>query len=151
MDYLEKEDILLINKLTINRHGGSFVPPLNLLNNAPLDYLIEAVSVKMFGQEMYPEIQDKAALYMFNIISNHIFQDGNKRTGLEAALLFLKLNKYSLKEELTKIRSEKRTIPETGNTSKEILYHFTIEIASGKLTLEECQYWFKENIERRGD
>ncbi|MCB9294915.1 MAG: type II toxin-antitoxin system death-on-curing family toxin [Lewinellaceae bacterium] len=100
----------------------------------------------MFEQEIYPEIYDKAAVYMFNIISNHVFQDGNKRTGLEAALLFLKLNKCSLQEELAKIKLENKIIPKTGDTSNEILYDFTIEIASGKLTLEECRNWFKENI-----
>ena len=146
MKYLEKGDILLINRMTINRHGGNFVPPFNLLNNDSLEYLIEAVRAKMFEQEIYPEIHDKAAVYMFNIISNHVFQDGNKRTGLEAALLFLKLNKCSLQEELAKIKLEDKIIPKTGDTSNEILYNFTIEIASGKLTLEECRNWFKENI-----
>ncbi|HFA50670.1 MAG TPA: type II toxin-antitoxin system death-on-curing family toxin [Bacteroidetes bacterium] len=29
---------------------------------------------------------------MFQIVTGHVFQDGNKRTGLEAAILFLKLN-----------------------------------------------------------
>lgn len=147
MNYLEKGDILLINRMTINRHGGNFVPPFNLLNNDSLEYLIEAVSAKsLFGQEIYPEIHDKAAVYMFNIISNHVFQDGNKRTGLETALLFLKLNKCSLQEELAKIKLEDKLIPRTGDTSNEILYNFTIEIASGKLTLEGCRNWFKVNI-----
>lgn len=41
---------------------------------------------------MCPSVSDKAGLYMFNIISNHIFSDGNKRTGLEAALLFVDLD-----------------------------------------------------------
>ena len=42
MNYLEKGDILLINRMTINRHGGNFVPPFNFLNNDSLEYLIEA-------------------------------------------------------------------------------------------------------------
>ncbi|MBK8347853.1 MAG: Fic family protein [Saprospiraceae bacterium] len=41
----------------------------------------------MFG-ELYPTLSEKAGLYMYNIISNHIFQDGNKRTGLEAGIVF---------------------------------------------------------------
>jgi len=76
MEYLIKEDILQINKQTVERHGGNFVAPYNFLHEDPLDYLIEAVEAKMFGEEMYPAISDKAGLYMFNIISNHIFQDG---------------------------------------------------------------------------
>lgn len=145
MEYLRKEDVILINRLTLERHGGNFVPPFNLLNENPLDYLIEAVEAKMYNSELYPEIQDKAGLYMFSIINNHVFQDGNKRTGLESALLFLKLNGWELKEQLTKLKSN-REIPKTGSTSKEILTAFTIEVASGEIKLEDIQSWFKENM-----
>jgi death-on-curing protein len=149
MEYLRKEDILLINRMTIDRHGGNFVPPLNLLNPDPLEYLIEAVKAEMFGQELYPEVHDKAGLYMFNIISNHVFQDGNKRTGLATALLFIKLNKFRLKENLSKVKLGEKRVPNTGETTNEILFQFTTEVASGKLSLEECQAWFKTNMESR--
>jgi len=146
MDYLRKIGILEINKRTIEKHGGSFLPPHNFLHEDSLDYLLEAVNAKMFGEEMYPTIADKAGLYMFNIISNHIFQDGNKRTGLEAAISFLKLNKHKLKKDLSKVSVNEKSIPESGGTTNEILEAFTIEVASGKLSLEETQQWFKENI-----
>lgn len=60
MEYLRKEDILQINQMTIERHGGNFVPPANLLNEAPLDYLIEAIQSSMFGEELYPKLSQKA-------------------------------------------------------------------------------------------
>jgi len=147
INYLEKEDILLINRMTIDRHGGNFVPPFNLLHNDALEYLLEAVAAEMFGNELYPGIHDKAAFYMFQIISNHIFQDGNKRTGLEAALLFLKLNGFMLKTGFSIVNNEGNSIPNIGETDNEILYNFTLELASGKLNLEDCQIWFKENLE----
>lgn len=96
MYYLQKEDIIRINLLTIRDVGGNFVPPTNFLHEENLNYLLEAVQAEMFGAPLYPEIHQKAGLYFFNVISNHIFQDGNKRTGLEAALLFLQLNSYDL-------------------------------------------------------
>lgn len=130
MEYLRKSDIILINQLTIEDTGGNFVPPQNFLHESNLDYLIEAIDAEMFGKPLYPEIYHKAGLYMFNIIANHIFQDGNKRTGLEAALLFLKLNGYYLSDKIT----------------DDILTDFTLEVASGKYTLEEVQTWFEENI-----
>ncbi len=97
MEYLLKEDLILINRMTIKRHGGNFVPPFNLLKEEALDYLIEAVQAELFGKQVYPEVHEKTGLYLYNIVSNHPFQDGNKRTGLEAALLFLKLDDYKLK------------------------------------------------------
>jgi len=148
MEYLEKDDIVLINNITVEKHGGNFIPPFNFLNEEPLDYLIEIIHDKVFGEPMYPEIQDKAGLYMFNIISNHVFQDGNKRTGLATALNFLNLNGYDLKDNLISIElDDGRTIPETGNSTNEILINFTLEVASGLVDLESCQRWFKENIE----
>ena len=83
----------------------------------------------MFGQQLYPLITDKAAVYCFNIICNHIFSDGNKRTGLGAALLFLNLNGLDIGQNIT----------------DDILTAFILKIASGQSSLEECKAWFAEN------
>jgi len=130
-EYLRKSDIILINQLTIEDVGGNFVPPNNFLHEENLDYLLEAVQAEMFGAPLYPEIHHKAGVYMFNVISNHIFQDGNKRTGLEAALLFLQLNGYDLV------------------IDDETLIHFTLSVASGEQTLEEVQAWFEKHIQQK--
>ncbi|MEL7118939.1 MAG: type II toxin-antitoxin system death-on-curing family toxin [Bacteroidota bacterium] len=143
---MSKEDIILINEMTIDRHGGNYVPPSNFHNEGPLDYLLQAVDSELFGEALYPEAYYKAGLYMFNIVSNHVFQDGNKRTGLGSALLFLKLNGFGLKSILTKIKVDDREIPLKGISTNEILIEFTLELASGKVTLSECQEWFKNNI-----
>ena len=102
MIYLNKADIVFINGKTIDVHGGNFLPPYNFLHEENLDYLTEAVQAEMFGQPLYPTISDKAAVYCYNIICNHIFSDGNKRTGLEAALSFMKLNSFRLTKDLEK-------------------------------------------------
>ncbi|MGE0501499.1 MAG: type II toxin-antitoxin system death-on-curing family toxin [Rhizobiaceae bacterium] len=46
-----------------------------------------------------PDFCDLAAAYLFGIVKNHPFVDGNKRTGLAAADLFLYLNGLSLEAE----------------------------------------------------
>lgn len=48
----------------------------------------------VFGKELYPSPFLKAALYARNIIMNHPFMDGNKRTGMTAASVFLENNGY---------------------------------------------------------
>ncbi|MGF1533845.1 MAG: type II toxin-antitoxin system death-on-curing family toxin [Bernardetiaceae bacterium] len=128
IEYLRKTDIILINKWTIEDVGGNFVPTHNLLHEENLDYLLDAVQAEVFGTPLYPDLHHKAGLYMFNIISNHIFQDGNKRTGLEAALLFLQLNDYDLV------------------IDDQTLIQFTNAVASGEQTLEEVQAWFAQHI-----
>ena len=129
MRFLTKYEILLLNKNNISTFGGNFVPPNNLLNESNLDYLIEAVQALLFGNPMYPNIHDKAGVYLFNIICNHIFTDGNKRTGLDACILFLDYNHYQLSNSVT----------------NEILTNFILGLASGEQTLEQVQFWIKSN------
>ncbi|AQG80587.1 type II toxin-antitoxin system death-on-curing family toxin [Spirosoma montaniterrae] len=130
MTYLDKEDITYINQRTVAEHGGNFMPPYNFLHEENLDYLLEAVQADMFDEPLYPTITDKAAVYCYNIICNHIFSDGNKRTGLEAALAFLKLNGHRISRELP----------------KDDLYDFILIVASGQSSLDECREWFAANV-----
>ncbi len=147
MRLLTKENIVQFNELTVQKHGGSFVPPGNFLNESSLDFMLEAVNAEVFGEKMYPTISDKAAFYMFSIVTGHIFQDGNKRTGLGAARLFLRLNGVRMGQELTQIkRANGISIPEQGGYFKQILFKFTIEMASGKISLDEARQWFAANI-----
>jgi death on curing protein len=132
MEYLDKEDIVYINQRTVAEHGGNYVPPNNFLHEENLDYLLEAVQAEMFGSPLYPTIPDKAALYCFNIIGNHIFTDGNKRTGLEAALAFLKLNRMRLD----------KSLPQND------LYDYILKVASGQSSLDECRAWFATHAVR---
>lgn len=129
IQYLNKQQIIRLNQATINAHGGNFMPPHNFLHEENLDYLIEAVQAEMFGVPLYPTISDKAAIYCYNIICNHIFTDGNKRTGLATSLIFLNLNKYDISKKIT----------------NPILTDFITKIASGQSSLEECRVWFSEN------
>lgn len=62
IDYLTKEEIIYINRATLSRHGGHFVPPDNLLHGSSLDYLTESVAGELFGEPLYPGLPDKAAL-----------------------------------------------------------------------------------------
>ncbi|MEA5458879.1 type II toxin-antitoxin system death-on-curing family toxin [Arcicella sp. LKC2W] len=129
IQYLNKEQIIRLNQATLYAHGGNFMPPHNFLHEENLDYLIEAVQAEMFGVPLYPTISDKAAIYCYNIICNHIFTDGNKRTGLAASLIFLNLNKYDISTKIT----------------NPILTDFIIKVASGQSSLAECRLWFSAN------
>jgi death-on-curing protein len=130
---LTKEEIIFLNKNNISRFGGNYVAPNNLLHENSLDYLVDIIDAELFGEKMYPQIQDKASVYLFSVISNHIFTDGNKRAGLDSCLLFLDYNNYKLSESVT----------------NPILTDFILSIASGQETLESVQNWIKINTEKR--
>ena len=48
------------------------------------------------GQYLHADLFEMAAAYLYHIVQNHPFIDGNKRVGLEAALVFLEINDISL-------------------------------------------------------
>lgn len=134
--YLTYDQIVRLNKKTVEAHGGNFVPPSNLLHGDALLYLIEVVEAEMFGEQMYPTIPDKAGLYMHSIISNHVFQDGNKRTGLGAAMAFLEINGWRLVADAEDDNAGQADIPSSD------LYDFTIAVASGERDLDAVRAWF---------
>ena len=145
MKRLSITQLIILNRMTIEENGGQFVPPHNLLHGEHLEYIVEAVDAEMFGVALYPTVADKAALYMFNIISNHVFSDGNKRTGLTAALTFLLINGYELRPNLENIEFD--IIPVIlGNNYDDDLEAFTLAMASGNISLKECRAWFEKNI-----
>lgn len=150
IDYLTKSDLIKINRRTVELHGGNFVDPGNFHNEIAADSLLESVSSEMFGESLYPTISDKAALYFFNIISYHVFSDGNKRTGLQAARTFVRLNGWTFREPLLSVMFAReegiRKIPSKGEQSADILFQITIETASSEYDLDDIKAWFKENI-----
>lgn len=125
MHLLTRKEILFLDKNNISRFGGNFVPPDNLLHETSLDYLVEIVDAELFGETMYPEIYHKAGVYHFKTY----FTDGNKRTGLDACILFFEFNGYQLSE----------------TVSNQILTDFILSVASGRQSLESVQSWLKEN------
>ena len=91
MKYLSAQDILAIHARVIHRTnvGTNEVRDVEALKS-----LTEQVKLKFKEKEAYPGVFVKAAYYMKSIIKNHIFVDGNKRTGFIVASRFLSLNGY---------------------------------------------------------
>ena len=61
-----------------------------------IESAIEKQSGKLYGTERYDSVYKKAAALMEAITRWHIFHDGNKRTGLLCAFLYLYVNQYYL-------------------------------------------------------
>lgn len=91
-----RDGIVEANRLMIATFGGSFIPPCNLRNPNSLAYILEAVSRPVFDHHLFPSLKEKAAALAFEIISAHVFFDGNKRTALYVAYEFLAANGVTL-------------------------------------------------------
>jgi death-on-curing protein len=88
MMFITLQEIIEDQAALITKYGGMHgLRDLGLLASA-----IEMPMAAVFGEELHPTIFDKAAAYLFHIIRNHPFIDGNKRAGTLAALAFLRQN-----------------------------------------------------------
>jgi death-on-curing protein len=86
--FLTLAEALEIHHDQINRYGGrSGIRDIDLLKSAL------AMPQAGVGEEYFhADIIEMAAAYLFHIVRNHPFTDGNKRTGTVAALVFLTMN-----------------------------------------------------------
>jgi death-on-curing protein len=86
--HLTVEVVREIHVEALERFGGlDGVRDENLLASAVL-----APQSTFGGQSPYGDIVEIAAAYLFYLCRNHPFLDGNKRTAMMAAIVFLRLN-----------------------------------------------------------
>ena len=110
--FLTLVEVIEIHADQIQRYGGSDgMRDINLLSSA-----IAMPYSTFSGTFLHTTLFDMAAAYAFHISQNHPFIDGNKRTALAAALVFLELNGV--------------TVPDPS----EKLYNAMMSLAQGKLT-----------------
>ncbi|MCC6509930.1 MAG: type II toxin-antitoxin system death-on-curing family toxin [Pirellulaceae bacterium] len=92
MVFLTLDDILESHQNQIDTYGGSHgIRDVGLLESA-----IAQPEACFGGQYLHADIFEMAAAYLYHLVMNHPFADGNKRVGLEAALIFLEINDESL-------------------------------------------------------
>ena len=85
-----EECIEVINKLKFNNESSLFA----LERNKGLKEIIGTIYNTFDGKDLYPTIEEKAANFLYLIIKNHVFIDGNKR--IAATLFIYFLNYYNI-------------------------------------------------------
>jgi len=86
--FLTIDDVLKLQQHQINVYGSEHgVRDFGLLESAL------AMPQSMFGgQFLHKGIYEMASAYLFHLVKNHPFLDGNKRAGAVAAYVFLAIN-----------------------------------------------------------
>lgn len=80
----------IIRKLKFNSDSDLFA----LERNEGLKAILGAIYQSFDGKDVYPSIEEKAANFLYMIIKNHVFIDGNKR--IAATLFIYFLNYYNI-------------------------------------------------------
>lgn len=121
--YLQLEEILRLHYQIIEDFGGSH----GVRDENRIHSVVLAPAQELFGAEQYQTTHEKAAVYVRNIIGDHPFVDGNKRTAIIVAGIFLMRNGYKLK------------------ASPKELEDFAVRVATEKLSIEHIAVWFKQH------
>lgn len=92
--FLTLEDVLLLHEQQLARYGGA----AGVRDPAALDSAVATPKATFGGEFVHTDLFAMAAAYAFHIAENQPFLDGNKRTGLLAALVFLDLNGVAVRD-----------------------------------------------------
>jgi death on curing protein len=109
--YLSVQQVLVIHHEVMADEGQQAV----LIAPDKLESALLRPQAEAFGEEFFPSLAEKASVLLQGIVIAHPFLDGNKRAGLGAMLMLLRLNRI-------------RTVPDLDE-----LYEFVIAVTTGEL------------------
>lgn len=124
MILLTVEEVIMLHQKLLAATGG--LPGLR--DRGLLESAVLSVDAGFEDVEQYPTVEEKAARLAYALISNHPFADGNKRVGVLAMLMTLKLNGV-------KLRYTQRELIDLG-----------LAAASGKAGFEEILAWILRHV-----
>lgn len=88
LTFLTFEEVLRIHGDQIDRYGGSpGIRDAKVLKSA-----LAMPQAGAGGEYFHGDVFEMAAAYLYHLVQNHAFVDGNKRVGTAAAIVFLAMN-----------------------------------------------------------
>jgi len=121
--FLTLDEILELHRESIEEFGGSIeVRDFGLLNSA-----IQMPQAGFGGQYLHPTLAEMAGAYLFHLVQNHPFVDGNKRIGALAARVFLLTNGAEF------------------DPTEDEYFDLVIGVATGKLGKSEAAEFFRRH------
>jgi len=123
--YLTLEEILRVHFQIVEDFGGSH----GVRDEGRLKSAAAAPKQEAFGREQYPTLFEKAAVYLRNLVGDHLFVDGNKRTAVTVCGIFLMRNGTKL------------------TASPKKLEDFTVQIATEHLDVPAIAAWLDKHSE----
>jgi death-on-curing protein len=120
-EHHSREFVEALHAEQLRQHGGAAgIRDEGMLESA----LARPLQKETYGQ---PNLYELAAAYLFGIVKNHPFVDGNKRTSFAAADLFLYFNGFSVEAE------------------QEDVIHFVLMVAAGEIDEVGASAFFRDH------
>ncbi len=118
--FLTLEDVLELHEMQLEAYGGA----IGIREQSLLESALMTPQASFGGELVHNGVFELAAAYAFHIAENQPFVDGNKRTALAAALVFLDWNHIEISDPneelydamigLAKKTLAKKTLDKTG-------------------------------------
>ena len=126
MYYPTIDDVQLIIKKINKIHKTDIV----IINEGQLKFALEKPKMRVFGQEQYPELYQKAAILMETLTKTHSLSDGNKRVAMTTAQFMIEANDAKLVLPLKSIKlSVDTAMDETDSMTELIQQWFKVHTA----------------------
>lgn len=123
MEYLSGDDIRALHEVALELYGGA----AGKHEPGQIDFMADKPATEVFGEEAYPGLFFKAAVYFHGFATRQFFVDGNKRTAYLTCTVFLELNGYILVVE------------------DDELYETTLDVANKKFTEKRLSAWLEQH------
>ena len=123
---IDLRQALSIHKVLIEKFGGTD----GLKDQGALESALARPYATFNQKELYPTPVEKASAILESILINHPFLDGNKRTGYVLMRLILMAGGRDIE------------------ASQDDKYKFIIEIAKGKLDIEQIKTWIASRLKK---
>lgn len=127
MQTISIDQLLYLHALSIHRYGGSS----GVRDIGRVEAALATQTQEVFGEELYVTLEQKAAALMRNIIADHPFIDGNKRSASLAALTLLEINSRTF----------------TAKPSE--LEDFAVRVATDHLDIDSIAAWLQHRSRTR--
>ena len=88
--FLSVDEVLTLHQDQIDEFGGIH----GIRDQGLLESAVMTPQASFGGEYLHSDIFEMGAAYAFHIAENQPFLDGNKRTALSSALVFLKINGF---------------------------------------------------------
>ncbi|MGH7180495.1 MAG: type II toxin-antitoxin system death-on-curing family toxin [Nitrospiraceae bacterium] len=121
--FLTLGDVLEVQGDQIERYGGT----LGVRDIGLLEWALAAPQSGFGGHYLHADLFEMASAYLFHLVQNHPFLDGNKRVGAAAALTFLVINGIE-----TKITNQ-------------ALVQMVLSVAQGRMEKTAIADFFRQN------
>ena len=117
--YPTADDIRVFHEVALERYGGvegEHEP-------GQIEFMAEKPAMESFGEELYPGLFMKAAVYLCGFATRQYFVDGNKRPAYLTMAAFLEMNGHRIM------------------ISDDEVYDITMKVANNKISEEEVALW----------